>query len=67
MSKSKTIFSNEFKEDVARLVLDKSYSYTESCEAVSVGESALRRGVNHLKTERQGVTHKGKSIASDQK
>ena len=65
MSKSKPVFSSEFKEDAARLVLDKSYSYREACEAVGVGASALRRWVNQLKTEREGVTPKGKAITSD--
>ena len=66
MSKSKPIFSSEFKEDAASLVLDKSYSYREACEAVGAGASALRRWVNQLTTERQGVTPKGKAITSEQ-
>jgi transposase len=67
MSQSKSVFSSEFKEDAASLVLDKNYSYREACEAVGVGESALRRWVKQLKAERQGVTPKGKAITSDQK
>ena len=66
MSKSKPIFSSEFKEEAASLVLDKSYSYREACEAVGVGGSALRRWVNQLRTERQGVTPKGKAMTVDQ-
>ena len=66
MSKSKPTFSSEFKEDAASLVLDKSYSFREACEAVGVGESALRRWVSQLKTERQGVTPKGKAMTADQ-
>lgn len=67
MSQSKSVFSSEFKQDAASLVLDKNYSYREACEAVGVGESALRRWVKQLKAERQGVTPKGKAITSDQK
>ncbi len=67
MSQSKSVFSSEFKEDAASLVLGKNYSYREACEAVGVGESALRRWVKQLKAERQGVTPKGKAITSDQK
>ena len=37
MSKAKPVFSTEFKEDAANLILDKNYSYKEACEAVGVG------------------------------
>ena len=66
MSQSKPTFSREFKEDAACLVLDKNYTYKEACEAVGVGESALRRWVKQLASERQGVTPKGKAITADQ-
>jgi len=66
MSKSKPTFSSEFKEDAASLVLDKNYTYKEVCEAVGVGESALRRWVKQLNAERQGVTPKGKAITMEQ-
>lgn len=66
MSKPKPIFSSEFKVDAASLVLDKSYSYREACEAVGVGESALRRWVKQLETERRGVTPKGKAMTAGQ-
>jgi transposase len=66
MSKSKPVFSSEFKQDAASLVLDKNYSVKEACEAVGAGASALRRWVNQLRSERQGVTPKGKAITTDQ-
>jgi transposase len=59
-------YSNEFKQDAASLVLDKNYSYAEACEAVGVGPTALRRWVNQLELERQGITPKGKAITADQ-
>jgi transposase len=37
MSKSKPVFSSEFKKDAASLVLDKNYSVKEACEAVGAG------------------------------
>ena len=48
-------FTPEFKLEAACLVLDKGYSYTEACRSLDVGESALRRWVEQLKTERDGV------------
>ena len=66
MSKSKPVFSSEFKQDAASLVVDKNYSVKEACEAVGAGASALRRWVEQLRSERQGVTPKGKAITTDQ-
>jgi transposase len=66
MSKSKSVFSTEFKQDAASLVLDKNYSVKEACEAVGAGASALRRWVKQLESERQGVTPKGNAMTTDQ-
>lgn len=38
----KRVFTTECKQESAILVLDNGYSITEACEAVGVGESALR-------------------------
>jgi transposase len=65
MSKSKSVFSTEFKQDAASLVLDKNYSVKE-CEAVGACASALRRWVKQLESERQGVTPKGNAMTTDQ-
>ena len=52
---SRRSFSIEFKVEAASLVLDQQYSITEACEAVGVGETAMRRWVGQLKKERQGI------------
>jgi len=36
-------YSLEFKRDSANLVLEQNYSITEACQAVGVGDTALRR------------------------
>ena len=46
-------FSPEFKADSASLVVDQGYTIQEACQAVDVGESAMRRWVRQLKEERQ--------------
>lgn len=66
-NKNRPVFSTEFKEDAASLVLDKGYTYSEACEAVGVGNTALRRWVKQLSSERQGVTPKGRAITSEQR
>lgn len=49
-------FTVEFKQEAASLVLDRGYSVAEACEAVDVGETAMRRWVERLRGEREGHT-----------
>ena len=55
----KRTFPQDFKVESASLVLDKGYSITEARKAVGVSESALRRWVAQLQTEREGKTPQG--------
>ncbi|MGS0896643.1 IS3 family transposase [Burkholderia stagnalis] len=66
MSKQRRTFSPEFKQQAARLVLDQGYSHMEASRSVGVGETVLRRWVQQLQMERQGVTPQGKAITPDQ-
>lgn len=66
MSKQRRTFSPEFKQQVACLVLDKTYSCIEASRSVGVGESVLRRWVNPLQLERQGITPQSKAMTPDQ-
>lgn len=60
-------YSLEFKRDSANLVLEQNYSITEACQAVGVGDTALRRWVKQLDAERHGVTPVGsKALTPDQ-
>jgi len=62
------IFTTEFKRDSAILAIDNGYSIAEACEAVGVGESAMRRWVTQLEIERNGETPtKSKAITSNNK
>jgi transposase len=65
MSRKK--FTAEFKIESAELVLDQGYSVQEACEAIGVGNTAMRRWVAQLESERKGVTPKGsKALTPDQ-
>jgi len=66
MTTKRRTFSPEFKREAADLVLDQSYSYPEACEALGVGETALRRWVSQLSSERSGVTPKTKALTPEQ-
>ena len=59
-------FTPEFKLEAASLVLDKGYSYAEACRSLDVGESALRRWVEQLKAERDGVTPSATALTPEQ-
>ena len=66
MSKQRRTFSPEFKQQAACLVLDQGYSHVEASRSIGVGESLMRRWVQQLQLERQGVTPQGKAITPDQ-
>ena len=51
----------------ATLVVDKGYSVVKTCQAVGVGETAMRRWVKQLQEERQGITPVGsKALTAEQ-
>lgn len=61
-------FDPEFKIEAASLVIDQGYSYKEACAAMGVSNSALRKWVDQLKSERNGETPtKGKAFTPDQR
>lgn len=66
MTTKRRTFSPEFKREAADLVLQQSYSYPQACEALGIGETALRRWVHQLASERIGVTPKAKALTPDQ-
>jgi len=66
MARQRRSFSTEFKVEAASLVVDQGYSMAEASRAVDVGESALRRWVNQLRTERDGVTPATKALTPEQ-
>ena len=65
MTKSRPTYSDEFKSDAARLVLDQQYSIPEACTAAGVGYTAMRRWVKQLESERSGITPSAKAITTE--
>jgi transposase len=66
MTKTRPSYTTEFKQEAASLVLDKDYAITEACKAMGVGNTAMRRWVKQLNTERGGVTPTAKAMTADQ-
>jgi transposase len=66
MTKQRRTFSAEVKREAAGLVLDQGYSRIEACRSFGVVESTLRRWVNQLQLERNGVTPQSKALTPEQ-
>ena len=66
MTKQRRSFSQEFKLDSAKLVLDEGYSFPEAARSLEVGETALRRWVKQLQDERGGTTPNSKALTPEQ-
>ena len=66
MTKQRRSFSQEFKLDSAKLILDEGYSLTEAARSLEVGETALRRWVKQLQDERGGTTPNSKALTPEQ-
>ena len=67
MTRQRRTFSPEFKQEAACLVLDQGYTILEACRSLCVGDTALRRWVQQLKDEREGITPKGKALTPEQR
>ncbi|WP_447595622.1 IS3 family transposase [Aquipseudomonas campi] len=66
MSKQRRTFTPEFKREAASLVLDQGYSHIEAARSLGLVESALRRWVNQLQEERNGITPTSKALTPEQ-
>ena len=66
MTKKRSSYSTEFKNEAASLVVDKKYTITEACNAMDVGYTAMRRWVKQLKSERAGTTPTAKAFTDEQ-
>ncbi len=60
-------YTTDFKREAASLVLDQRYSVRQACEAMGVGQTAMRRWVNQLRQEREGITpERSKALTPEQ-
>ena len=67
MKKARRTFTTEFKQEAASLVLEQGSRIREACQAMGVGETAMRRWVKQLKAERGGETPIGsKALTAEQ-
>ncbi len=66
MKRGRRSFTAEFKADAVSLVQQQGYTVAQGCQALGIGETALRRWVAQVEAETAGLTPTGKAITSEQ-
>lgn len=66
MTQRRRRFTAEFKADAISLVRQQSYTVGQACQALGVGETALRRWLTQYEVELVGQTPTGKAITAEQ-
>ena len=62
------VFTPEFKNNSASLVVDEGYTAKEASKLVGIGLSTMERWVSQLRQERKGVPPaKGKALTLEQR
>ncbi len=60
-------FTPEFKSEAAKLVLEQGRSVAQTCKALGIGETALRRWMAQWQAERQGLPPSGGALTPEQR
>ena len=60
-------YPEEFKLEVASLILDQSYSILQACRDLDIGQTALRRWVTPLQHERTGQAPTAPDLKEEKK
>ena len=66
MKRGRRSFTAEFKADAVSLVRQQGYTMAQACQALEIGETALRRWVAQVEAETAGLTPTGKAITPEQ-
>jgi len=66
MTRKRRSFSAEYKQRIARMVIDDGLSVAAVCRDQSLGETAVRRWVDQLKAERSGQPGGGEQLTAEQ-
>ncbi|AKJ94923.1 MULTISPECIES: transposase [Thioalkalivibrio] len=66
MARKRRSFSSEYKERVARMVVDDGLEVSVVCRDQDLGETAVRRWVDQLKAERTGQPGEGRPLTAEQ-
>jgi transposase len=63
----RSVFTQEFKEEAARMVTEGGLSHGEVCRRLSIADSTLARGVRHTREGgRSGLTTKRAPVTEEE-
>ncbi len=66
MKKERRSFTDEFKLEVARMVVDQGMDVATVCKDMELGPTAVRRWVDQYKAEQGGQSGIGKPLTAEQ-
>lgn len=66
MTRKRRSFSAEYKQRIARMVIDDGLSVAAVCRDQDLGETAVRRWADQLKAERSGQPGEGEPLTAEQ-
>ena len=65
MTRTRRSFTAAFKADAVSLVQQQDYTVAQACQALGIGETALRRWVAQVEAETAGLTPRGRAITPE--
>jgi transposase len=66
MGQKRRSFTAEYKQRVARMVLDEGQNVAAVCRDQNLGETVVRRWVDQLKAEQAGQAGEGQPLTAEQ-
>jgi len=66
MTRKRRTFSADYKQQVARMILDDGLKVADVCRDQDIGETAVRRWMDKLNAERAGGTGEGQPLTAEQ-
>lgn len=66
MRRTRRSFTTEFKRDAVALVRQQGYSISQACEALNIGDTALRRWLAQMDVEMAGGAPSGRALTPEQ-
>ena len=66
MGRTRRSFTTEFKREAVALVRNQGYTVPQACQALDIGDTALRRWLTQFEAEMAGRTPTSKALTREQ-
>lgn len=66
MGRTRRRFTTEFKREAVALVRTQGYTVPQACQALDIGDTALRRWLAQFEAEMTGMTPTSKALTREQ-